>query len=400
MSEGRAEPGRLRLWGFSLLMLFLSFFGFISPKSAGVIVPIATTLVFSGWLVEQKSLAVLRSKVWGGVLAVGCFAGLSVLWAPDREIAFDRLSKLAVFLPAAMALVLVAAQSSNIGGDWSRKFLLTGFVLGLVLLAWAAATFGPLGALLPPELHYIHGYSGENRGAVLLVLLSTAVLLAARRLVTTSWVVVGTATLGTLLMLAASQTALAAFLIWVVVFAAASTHPVLAGRLVVWGGALVILAQPFLVLAIEWVDPSRSFDIEVASVGARLDIWIAVAHKTMEAPFFGHGLEATRSITDWTNEFLYFAGPDIPHPHNGILQVWIEMGLVGALMTALIWVGLTRSIDQFKPDDHPALLALASAVLVVVGVSHGLWQSWWLWGVFGVVAVTLTQARRRESSDG
>lgn len=398
MRKDHAMPGRLRLWGFSFLLLFLPFFGLVAPKSAGVIVPLSTIMVFSGWVVETKNLSLLRSKAWWVVLAVVCFAALGLVWAPDLEIALDRILKLVVFLPAGTVLVLIAAQSDNIGGDESRKLLLSGLGLGVLLLAWAVITTGPLSVLLPSDLHYLQGPSGENRGAVLLALLATAYLLAARGIIPTPWAWAGVLCVGTLLMFAASQTAFVAFLVWVAVWAAGSIYPALVRQFVVWGGALFILAQPFLVLAIEWMDPSRSFDIEVASVGARLDIWIAVAHKAMEAPLFGHGLEATRSITDWANEFRYFNGPNIPHPHNGILQIWIEFGLTGALVAAFTWVGLLTSLDQYRKEDQVALLSLASSLLVVVGISHGLWQSWWLWGAFGVVAVTLTQVRREGSS--
>lgn len=400
MSKDQAVPGRVRLWGFALLMFFLSFFGFVSPKSPGVIVPLATVLIFTGWLLEKRSPAVLRSKLWGVVLAVGCLASVSIVWAPDYQIAVDRLVKLAVFIPAGMVLVLVAAQSANIGGDWSRKFLLSGFGIGLLLLAWAVVTFSQLGDLLHPDLHYFQGPSGENRGAVVMMLLATAGLLAARRMVATPWIFATIVCLGVLLMFAASQTAFAAFLVWVAALTAGSAYPSFLRQVVIWGGAAFIVAQPFLVLAIEWADPSRSIDIEAASAGARLDIWIAVAHKSMEAPFFGHGLEATRSITDWANDFRYFIGSSVPHPHNGILQIWIEFGLTGAVVAALIWVGLVRSLDQYRKDDQAALLAFASVLLVVVGISHGLWQSWWLLAAFGAVAVTLTQTNRHEPSRG
>lgn len=397
MSEDRAEPGRLRLWGYFYLILFLPFFGLASPKSPGVIAALAAILIFCGWLIEKKSLSFLRSKAWWVVLAIVGYAALSVVWAPDRQIAIDRVFKLATYLPAGLVLTLISLQSGNIGGDSARKLLLAGFGLGVLLLTWAIATYGPFGVLVPPDLHYIQGKSGENRGAVLLVLLATACLLAARRLVTTAWIAAATLGLGTLLMLAYSQTAFVAFLVWVTVLAAGTTYPALMRRLVIWGGALFIIAQPFLVLAAEWADPSRSFDIEAASVGARMDIWIAVSHKAMEAPILGHGLEATRSITDWANEFHYFNGPSIPHPHNGILQIWIEFGLTGALAAALIWISLVRSLEQFGTKDHAALLAFASSFLVVIGISHGLWQSWWIGGAFGVVAVTLTQASRGET---
>ena len=174
MSEGRSVASRLSLVGFAYLLLFLPFFGFLSPKSAGVIVPLATVLILSGWLLDKKSLGGLRSNVWWVVLAIGGLVTIGVVRAPDTDIAIDRLLKLAVFLPGGILLVLISAQSFDMRGEWSRKCLLIGFGLGMILLAWAVLSFGPLGEILPPSLQYIQGFSGENRGAVLLVGLTTA----------------------------------------------------------------------------------------------------------------------------------------------------------------------------------------------------------------------------------
>ncbi len=400
MGEYQEARGRVLTWGFFFLLLMLPFCGFVSPKSASVIVPLASLIIIVGYVWAGGIVGVLQSRVWIAVATLIALIALSALWAPDREIASERVFKLLAFFPIGISLCLMANQSKDIGGDTARKALLFGFGIGFVLLAWAVLTAGGLFAILNPDVPYLEAPAGNNRGAVILVLLATAAMLAARRLAWQTWMWVGMVGLAVILFFAASQTALMGFLVWALVFGAAIAAPGITRLLVIWGGAAFILGQPFLVLGVEALDPSRSFDISIASVGARLDVWIAVAHKTMEAPLFGHGIEATRSITDWANEFLYFGGRKVPHPHNGILQIWIELGLVGAMLVALIWVTLTRWIDRFVREDQPALFALSACFLVITGISHGLWQSWWLWGVFGVAAVTRTQLRQDISTPG
>jgi O-antigen ligase len=398
MGEYQETRRRVLTWGFFFLFVMLPFCGFISPKSASVVVPFASLVIIIGYVWTGGIVGVLRSRVWIAIATFMALIALSLLWAPDKEVASERVFKLMAFFPIGIALCLIANQSKDVGGDNARKALLFGFGIGVALLAWAVLTAGGLFALLNPDVPYLEAPAGNNRGAVILVLLATATILAARRLSWQPWLWTSMAGLAAILLFAASQTALMGFLVWGMVFGAAIAAPSLTRSLVIWGGAAFILAQPFLVLGIEALDPGRSVDISIASVGARLDIWIAVAHKTMEAPFFGHGIEATRSITDWANEFLYFGGRKVPHPHNGILQIWIELGLVGAILAALIWVTLTRGINRFVREDQPVLFALAACFLVITGISHGVWQSWWVWGVFGVAAVTLTQLRQDVST--
>jgi O-antigen ligase len=393
MNEDYEAQGRLLTWGFCFLLLMLPFSGLVSPKSASVIVPLAALVIIGAYLWGAQGLGGLRSRSWIAVAAFVGLATLSVAWAMDRDIALERISKLLVFAPIGISLIIIAKHSANVGGDLARKFLIGGVGVGVALLAWAVLTRGGLFALLNPDFPAAGALNGSNRGSVMLMLLASAAVLAARRLSHSVWFWVLLPGFGVLLFFAESQTALAGFVLWWLVFGVASTAPQTARCFVVWGGACFILVQPFLMLGIETIDPTRSFDINAASAGARLDIWIAVAHKVMEAPILGHGIEATRSITSWANDFLYFRGRSIPHPHNGILQVWIEFGVIGATMVAMIWVALTRCVDNVVPEDRPPLLALSASILIVIGVSHGLWQSWWLWGVFGIVAATLTQVQ-------
>ena len=178
-----------------------------------------------------------------------------------------------------------------------------------------------------------------------------------------------------------------------------ASMPSIARPLLVWGGALLILLHPGLILLVEYFDADRTFDLAAGSAGARLDLWYAVSHKILESPIYGHGLEAARSITDWSVEFVYYRGSSMLHPHNGILQIWLELGVVGALLAAYGWVWISKQVTNASDENRPAVTAALSAFLFVVSVSHGLWQSWWINSLFGVAVLTILATGIRALGD-
>ncbi len=113
-----------------------------------------------------------------------------------------------------------------------------------------------------------------------------------------------------------------------------------------------------------------------ASWGARLDIWRFVARKVFERPLFGWGIDASRV---W---------PDIPlHPHNAALQLWFELGLLGAMAGVIFWSQLWSRIGAIAEQSRMAAgvcSATAMAYLTIGGVSFGVWQEWWI--ALGVIA--------------
>ncbi|MEJ0067893.1 MAG: hypothetical protein WDO24_03180 [Pseudomonadota bacterium] len=66
------------------------------------------------------------------------------------------------------------------------------------------------------------------------------------------------------------------------------------------------------------------------------------------------------------------------HPHNGALQVWLELGAVGALVGALIaLVVLSRlTPDRLAPAERAVGLATFATAAVELSLSYGIWQSW------------------------
>lgn len=115
------------------------------------------------------------------------------------------------------------------------------------------------------------------------------------------------------------------------------------------------------------------------SWSARVHIWRFAAERINERPWLGWGMDASRVWPD-----------NIPlHPHNAALQVWLELGLVGAAIAALFWTwlwGRMGAIAERSRTSAAMGAAVAAAYLTIGGLSFGVWQEWWLaLGALGVV---------------
>lgn len=133
----------------------------------------------------------------------------------------------------------------------------------------------------------------------------------------------------------------------------------------------------------------------------RVAIWDFVAARAAERPVLGWGFEASRvmpggqaRVPAEALDRLAPPGPtraaldampdhavhNLPlHPHNGGLQVRLELGIVGLLLAAVgaWWIG--RGI--VRAADRVALAAGAAAAasgLTVALIAFGVWQAWWV----------------------
>jgi hypothetical protein len=114
----------------------------------------------------------------------------------------------------------------------------------------------------------------------------------------------------------------------------------------------------------------------------RLEIWDFISLRILENPLYGFGMEATRVIDDFETEKLYHPAATILHPHNFALQLWIEYGVIGALLGSIfLWV-LFDSIQKVPTEWlQKSMLSFVMAALVISAIGYGLWQGWWL-GLF------------------
>lgn len=101
----------------------------------------------------------------------------------------------------------------------------------------------------------------------------------------------------------------------------------------------------------------------------RLGYWGKAVEWIWARPLPGWGLDASRAF-----------GPGIQlHPHNAPLQIWMELGLIGAVAAAIVWASIFSGLSRpVRTPAAAAATATAVAYLIFGAVSFGVWQEWWL----------------------
>jgi O-antigen ligase len=127
------------------------------------------------------------------------------------------------------------------------------------------------------------------------------------------------------------------------------------------------------------------------SISHRLQIWRFVADAVAERPVAGWGLNASRDLPGGIDEVSPGARRLPLHPHNGMLQWWLELGAVGAALgTGLVVLTILGAgrLGTAGPVRAGALAATAGAIVVAL-TGYGIWQAWWmavLWLAAGFTA--------------
>ncbi len=135
--------------------------------------------------------------------------------------------------------------------------------------------------------------------------------------------------------------------------------------LVYWLVAPVVILVAVQMGVFDWASQRLG-----ASWDARLDIWTFATARIIEHPLRGWGLDTSRIFTE------------IPlHTHDAALQIWLELGAIGAALMCLAWVAIFSLINNLaQRDRNLGAVAAATAVtyLTIGALSFGVWQEWWL----------------------
>ncbi len=125
-------------------------------------------------------------------------------------------------------------------------------------------------------------------------------------------------------------------------------------------------------------------------VGHRLEIWDYISRYALQSPILGHGIGVTRHITDFDSHRIFDASSQIFHPHNFVLQIWMEFGLIGIIAAAgFMYTVLTYIEKNYTPAQKRIILPTLIATLTPASLAYSLWQGNWIGLMFHVAAVTL-----------
>lgn len=320
------------------------------------------------------------------LVALALWAAVSLTWSPaaidpatlrgygdiETLTALKLLLQLATYGAAVVAL-------RGLSEWWGRR---AGVVLayGLTALAVLVAIDAVGGAAIYQQLHRITGES--IRPDLALVKISTATyalalliwpacLILWRRNAPRTILALVVATL-VASKIVSSDACLVALVLGSVAWLLARYGGALGPRVLVAVVALPFVVAPLAVLVgVETGVVASLHRLVPASWDARLNIWTFAADHIQSHPFRGWGLDASRTF-----------GAAIPlHTHNAQLQLWLELGAVGAALAGVFfcWLayGVVRLCERSRGEAAAAAGALVS-YLTIGALSFGVWQEWWL----------------------
>ena len=163
------------------------------------------------------------------------------------------------------------------------------------------------------------------------------------------------------------------------------------------GGAAAVALLAVSALAIAGVLPERLNPLRQTG-GFRLELWISSLAMIRDHPILGVGLD---NFT-YLYQQLYLregaaAEPNLSHPHNWFLHVWLELGIVGLI--AFVWL-LTRFWRRAWPSSRSWMVAGAMGAMVDLLVHGFIDNSYFLvdlaflfWLCLGLAATARTDVR-------
>lgn len=387
-----AQPGpKLAAWcGWVVAggLVLTPIVGWLAPLAFAPLLTLMGLLTLPALRVEEEDrpvgIAVVTLVLWA--------AGSSA-WSPFTAKGLEEST--AAKLIAETVVFFAAICAARAASPPSRAIALRVLAWGTALLGVVMLIEGLTGAGLyravreaindpiRPDL----GVKNAAQGLFVLAMLAPPAALAAVRVASAPWLialmalglVVPSVTLGydaPLIALTACVLAGLAVAVW----------PKWAPRSLGALGAAFFLTAPALI----WLARRSGWyavlekDVPV-SWAQRMGYWRHAADWITDHPLRGWGLDASRMFN-----------PGIKlHPHDAALQVWLELGLIGAMAAAVFWAALLAGMSRKVRDPALAISAATGmAYLTFSAFSFGVWQEWWL--ALGALAALSCAALQRQ----
>ncbi len=327
------------------------------------------------------------------------YGALTSIWSisPDRTV--HIAIKLIPIVIGGWLLIGAAAQLDERARQRTSTALLIGAGIALVLIGIEVATGGLIQGLLrgggfkaTGSLYHL------NRTASQLALLIWPLWLVLNRRFGPVVAAAGVGLAAVALFGLDPDTPLLTVLAGAVFLALAYAAPRVAQALMIAGVLAVAMAIPLYPVLLPVLDATLlSWNINDFTLRHRFAIWDFAATRTMEQPIFGWGLGSSRVVpgAEGIAENLGGRAEALPlHPHNALLQLWLELGIPGILLALIAVVAVLTKITRYisgRKEFATALTVIFSATLIAE-LSFGIWQSWWLVFLWVLAALTIAIA--------
>ncbi len=363
------------VWFYALLLVVAPLISFFSLRALGSIVPGAAVILVALFLWQYRRFPLPSKALLAVWVAFMGLVMLAAMGAPDTDYAWGRASKLAMFSFCALMLWTCSRQAE---GLHPLKTVMVGSVM-------IAVTYGLIEGLtdgwffmLTRDVEPLFASVAANRPMVVLTLMIWPVVLILARRAGPAPVAIMLVVMMLASFSAESQSSQLGVVAGSLILALALIGPRVAAWVCLGGGVMAIIGMPFFFAFFDLEVFFRESALAKATILPRLELWTFVGEKVIAAFPSGYGLEAGRTLSLADMDRKYFGGSLMHHPHNGVLQIWLEFGLIGALAAATAWALLIKQCFEMDRWQAAAFLACASCFLLIASVSHGFWQSWWI----------------------
>ncbi|MBY0428002.1 MAG: O-antigen ligase family protein [Alphaproteobacteria bacterium] len=151
----------------------------------------------------------------------------------------------------------------------------------------------------------------------------------------------------------------------------------------------LLITFPFIITTAYIQHPQWVADLP-PSWHHRVEIWDYMSYRIFEKPWLGWGLGSSHLLPyalphGLTYEYVKQAAS---HPHNAAIQLWVELGIVGLAMSAIIAVTLLQKAARFASPVIPFALGTWAAALCISSVAYSFWDDS-LFSLFSMTMVAL-----------
>lgn len=370
--------------------VLLPLLGLLAPRA---VVPLVFVAAICGasimgtmavpWKIMDRSISLVL-----GLLIAWCL--IASLWSYQPLDAATRALRIGVLLAV---LAYLCALCGHFDAT-QRRMVGLGLGAGIALTVVVVIVEFTLGfpiftALKGPVSHVYYASSQLNRGistlAILVWPLAAYAWLSGQRLAALAAPPAVFA-----LILASESTATMLGLAAGVIAAVLACLGRTAGRLVLAAAvAGTLIASPGIAKLMKQTSLEQA-DYLPNTVRYRVHVWDIVADHILERPVAGWGFDFSSSIP-----MPHEASPrgerrPIPsHPHNGPLQILLELGAIGGLLTLGFLFLVGRKIDRLPSAGRICATAMSVTILIIASTAYGMWQSHWLTVIGGAAAIMI-----------
>jgi O-antigen ligase len=378
-----ARPARVAGWLLALLPVILLFSGMAATPVLILVALLAVVAQPEPWVARWQRV---RTEARFALVIAGLLFAwplLSPLWSITPAVSFETAARAVVLMVFGAVAYVFCRDHPSLTSSLARRLVITLLVAGALLVAENVLPVGPIRLVYDALGLDYAGFMNKsvNRGLAALAVLTwpaVAALHAQGRhglaLALPVLVAVPVFLMDSLSAKVALAAAIIAYLLLARVrWSVTALAVALPAFVAFWPAIFQALDQPVFAQA-------EVYDALPSTAQHRIEIWRFTLDRSFERPWLGWGAEAARAVPGgnviYSGERKYMP----LHPHNGALQILLEQGIVGLMLSC---AALALLLDRWRalPMARDAQAAGGAAIVAYLAVgfsAFGYWASWWM----------------------